>query len=109
MWHNTTHHIHHTMSSSHEHPAPRITVATTPRLPSSGHKMGCHVEPGKGITLPMTRIEPPQQAPEACGLFAIYVSGHCVLPKGHRPAADHRSQYGEAFTRGLTKDEGGHE
>ena len=44
-----------------------------------------------------------------CGLFAIYVPGHCVLPKGHEPAADHRSQYGVAFTRGLTLEEGGHE
>lgn len=49
------------------------------------------------------------QEREQCGLYAIYVSGRCVLPKGHEPAADHKSQYGEHFTRGLTKKEGGHE
>jgi hypothetical protein len=51
----------------------------------------------------------PEERFEECGLFAIYVEGHCVLPKGHKPAADHKSQYGIHFTRGLTKDEGGHE
>lgn len=45
---------------------------------------------------------------EKCGLFAIYVVGHCVLPKGHTPASDHQNARGEQFTRGLTKEEGGH-
>ena len=44
-----------------------------------------------------------------CGLFALYIPGHCVLSKGHEPAADHKTQYGEHFTRGLREDEGGHE
>jgi hypothetical protein len=46
---------------------------------------------------------------DQCGLFAIYTPGHCMLPKGHKPSADHKSQYGVPFTRGLTKEEGGHE
>lgn len=44
-----------------------------------------------------------------CGLYAIYVEGRCVLPKGHQPASGHESQYGIRFTRGLTKAEGGHD
>ncbi len=67
-------------------------------------KMNAHIRERKAVYDALSDNPKPE-----CGLFALYIPGHCVLPKGHEPAADHKTQYGEHFTRGLREDEGGHE